>query len=787
MAWDDPEPAAGPVGKLLGAGILAGVLVAAMAFPAIGGVALTARGGARYVQSLPDELRPPPLPQRSTILAADGSKIATFFYQNRISVPLNQIARVMRRAIIAIEDSRFYQHEGIDPQGMARAAVVNLRRGRVVQGGSTITQQYVENIRLLKADTKEERQAAHAQTVAGKLREIQYALELEDRLTKKQILQGYLNIAYFGEGAYGVEVAARHYFDKHASELTLPEAALLAGVVKAPSRYNPIENPEAAKRRRNVVITRMAELGMISAERAEEAKSAPLGLDVREMRRGCGNSKAPFFCVYVLNEIKTSPAFGQSREQRVKLLRRGGLTVHTTLKWDAQQAAQEALRDYVPPGESNHKAAAEAMIEPGTGKIRALAVSLPFGDGAGETMINLAANKAHGGNNGAQAGSAFKPYTLATALSEGLPFGYSIYAPQEITVSGYEDCQGNVFPPYENVGNAVPGEAGTYNLKTGTWLSINTFFVQLEKRVELCDAVKTARELGLHTASGKPIPVVPSFTLGTARVAPLDMAAAYAVFAARGMRCDPVAITKALDRHGNPLGVPDPKCKRVLQQGVADAVNYVLKGVLNRGTAEGSDIPRPAAGKTGTTDDYSAAWFVGYTPELAAAVWVGDPRGGGDHPLEDVTIGGQYYDQVYGATIPAPIWQQSMRQALAGSPQTDFRRPPSRFFSTPAQQGPEEVGPTEPPEDAVDGSDTFSSPSPPTLPSTPDPITPPPGPITSPPDPITPPPEPEPEPEPPEPEPQPGPPGPQGESDEDGFPEPGGPGPPQPPGRPGPG
>lgn len=660
---------------------MVGALVALAALPAVSMTGKAARDVLKPIRAEAAELNMPELPQRSTILDADGSKVATFFYQNRVAVPLDEVAPVARKALIAIEDARFFQHEGVDAQGMLRALVANLRTGRLRQGGSTLTQQYVENVRLLKADSAEERRAAHAQTIAGKLREIRYALAVDEKLSKKEILERYLNIAYFGDGAYGIEAAARHYFDKQAAALTLSEGALLAGLVKAPSSYNPVANPARAKRRRDAVLARMAELGMINRERLREISGSPLGLDVQPIAQGCKDSDVPSFCTYVIEEIKNSSAFGETRAKRARLLNRGGLTIHTTLKPETQRAAKQALTESVPPGNASNKAAAEVMVEPGTGKIRAMAASIPFGTGKNETRINLAANKAHGGSNGFQAGSTFKAFTLATALSQRKTFNYSLPAPYRATVTGYEDCKGNTFSPY-TLTNAISGESGTFNLRTGTWKSVNVFFAKLEKKVGLCDAVKTARSMGLRKANGEPIPVVPSFTLGTATVAPLNMANAFATFAARGVRCDPIAITKVVDRNGKPLDVPDAECNRVMPKGVADGVSHILQGVLDKGTAAGADISRPAAGKTGTVDSYAAAWFVGYTPKLASAVWVGDPRGGRNHPLRNITIGGEYYDKIYGATLPAPIWQTSMTKALQGVPPGSFPRPPEWMFGT---------------------------------------------------------------------------------------------------------
>lgn len=678
-----PDGAGHAVPRLFGAALVAGVLVAGVSFPLVGGTAIAARNAAHDFQNLPNDLKTPPLPERSRILAADGSVLATFYHENRITVPLDKVAPVMRDAIVAIEDSRFYHHGGVDYRGMLRAVVVNAQAGQVRQGGSTLTQQYVENVLVESAKTPQEAENIRTATVASKMREVRYAVALEKKYTKDEILERYLNIAYFGDGAYGIEAAARHYFGKHASELELGEAALLAGLVKSPHAFNPDLNPETAKQRRNVVLDRMAKLGMVQPDRAAAAKRQDLGLDLQRANNGCVSTKSPFFCNYVLNEIRTSPVFGKTRKDRVNLLLRGGLTIRTTLDPKVQRAADRALRQYVPA--DDEKAGAVASVEPGTGHVKAIAVSKEYGSGKGQTTVNLAADYKHGGNTGAQPGSTFKPFTLLTALREGMAYGsVNIHSPPRMTLSGFRDCSGNPLAGEWEVANAGDSQSGTFNLLTGTWNSVNTFFAQLEKRVGLCDAVRTARQFGMVSANnGKPVPAYASFTLGSAQVDPVHLAAAYAGFAARGKYCKPVAITAIKDAQGAKIEVPSADCKQVVSPEVADALTYVLEGVLTKGTASGRGIGRPAAGKTGTTDNYSAAWFAGYTPDLATAVWVGDPRGGQQHPLrgDGACIGSTCYGTVYGATVPAPIWQMTMRAAHEGVPVSQFQRPPGRFFA----------------------------------------------------------------------------------------------------------
>ncbi|WP_308166523.1 penicillin-binding protein [Actinomadura sp. NEAU-AAG7] len=666
-------------------GGLSGVLVALMILPTACTAGVGTRDAAHWFGSEPEGLSTSGVPQRSRILAADGTPIATFFYQNRVDVPLKGIAPIARRAVLAIEDSRFYEHGAIDSQGTLRALASNLSSGKVTQGGSGITQQYVKNLLLTTADSRAEQRAAKEISPARKIRELRYAVALEKRYPKDEILRRYLNIAYYGDGAYGIEAASRHYFSKPASKLDLAEAALLAGVIRYPYAYDPVHHPGMARERRDTVLRRMAELGWIDSATAEATARQPIALRVQDARSGCVTSEAPFFCDYVQREILTSPVFGKTPQEREKLLKRGGLTIRTTLDRRAQRAAQRAVDGHVPRRNSAHKAAAEAMVEPGTGEIKAMVVDRRLGPDRerGKTWINFAADASHGSSIGMQAGSTFKAFTLAAALDEGMPFGTRLMAPRSYTAVGYRDCKGRSRgDPGTPLRNAADGEGGkSFSLVTGTHHSVNTFFLALEKKVGLCQTVKMAEKLGMRQASGEPLEQYPSFTLGFNPVSPVRLAAAYAAFGARGRYCSPIAIRRVTDASGHQIKVPGAGCEQAIDKDVADAVNYVLSGVLTKGTAKGLGLGRPAAGKTGTVDNFSAAWFAGYTPELASAVWVGDPRGGYRYPMENLCMDGECYGAVFGATIPAPIWQESMLGALADTPAEPFHRPPSHFFS----------------------------------------------------------------------------------------------------------
>jgi membrane peptidoglycan carboxypeptidase len=674
------------LGVLAVISVVAGLLLAGMMLPIVGGVGLLARTGADDFANLPTELQIGAPPQVSRILAADGSTIATFYYQNRVNVDIEDVPPVMQKAIIAVEDVRFYEHDGVDWKGAFRAMLRNGSSGTVQQGGSTLTQQYVKNVLIEKAEAEGDEEgvaAAHANTLSRKFREAKYALALETRYSKRQNLEGYLNIAYFGDSAYGVGTAARHFFGKPVQRLDLEEAALLAGLVQSPEVYNPVANPEAAKSRRNTVLSQMLKYHFITPAEYSEAVGKPIKLDVHRQGNGCEASRAAYFCDYVQHVIENSPAFGKKTADRKRLLLRGGLTIQTTLDPQVQRAADKAVRKYVFPRDKSGVAAAEAVIEPGTGKVVALSVNRPYGQDRkrGQNTINYAVDHEDGGGAGFQMGSTFKLFVLAAAMKQGIPLSTTIYAPQSIELSGFKNCFGGDAGSWE-LSNAGDSEAGRFNLLTGTWISVNTFFAQLEQRTGLCQPVKLAESMGMSPASGGHISQYPAFTLGAADTySSLDLANAYATVAAHGMHCDPMAITRVTDSEGNSIRVPRSECEQVLEPGLADTITDILNGVLTKPGATATNVGepgRPAAAKTGTADENVASVFAGYVPQLSAAVWVGDPDEP-SRPLNGLTIGGRTYGSVYGATIAGPIWKETMTAALEGEPVIPLPDPDPKY------------------------------------------------------------------------------------------------------------
>ncbi|MEV0164144.1 transglycosylase domain-containing protein [Nonomuraea fuscirosea] len=671
------------------AGALGGVLVAAVAAPVVGGGGLATMSVANTFVELPPAPHEEPLAQVTRLLDKDGRQFAQFYEANRTAVRLAAVAPLMRKAIVAIEDARFYEHGGLDVRGTLRALLTNTQAGGIKQGGSSLTQQLVKNILVESARTDAERDKARAPNLARKITELRYALALEKKYRKDEILERYLNIAYFGAGAYGVEAAARRFFSTSASRLTLTQAATLAGAVRMPYSTDPslgATHQARLKMRRDLVLDRMAGLKLISQQQAADAKAAPLNIRLKPEPGGCAQSDYPYYCLYVQRELLSNPVFGNTARERGARMARGGLVIRTSLDPIAQRAADRAIREHVSPDDT--EVAAEAMVEPRTGRIRAMAASKRFGRNPGNrkngsrTTFNLAADVAHGGGQGFQAGSTFKVFTLATALQQGWRFGDGFQTPGAMSPSqGYRDCSGNsVNDPDTRILNASgEGSGGPHSIETGTWKSVNIFYMMLERKVGLCNVVRTAKKLGIARADGGPLREVPTFTLGVNEMDPVTVAASFAAFAARGLYCRPLAIMEIIGRDGRRTHVP-PSCEQVIERPIADAVNHVLKGVFDQGTMKGQSIGRPAAGKTGTNNGYTSAWFAGYTPALAAAVSVGDIRGSYKFPLRGVEIGGRSYGSVQGASLPGPIWVESMGPALRRTEPRGFPGPDMARF-----------------------------------------------------------------------------------------------------------
>ncbi|MBO0846587.1 MAG: penicillin-binding protein [Nocardioides sp.] len=657
-----------------------GVVVAGLAIPFAGVLGIGAKSISHTVESLPAKLKAEPLAQQTKILDNRGTTIATLYDQNRINVPLSQISRKMVKSIVAIEDYRFYQHGALDLKGTLRALITNQANNGVVQGGSSITQQMVKMTLLDQAKTKAQRQAATADTYARKLTELRYAIAFEQNYSKDWILERYLNIAYYGDGAYGVQAAARHYFGTNAKDLTWLQGATLAGLVKNPSGYDPLTNPDRSIERRNVVLDRLAQLHVMSQHKADRLKKQPLGLHPVSTPNGCVNSTAQFFCDYVVSYLEHDRALGKTVADRKKLLYTGGLTIHTTISLRDQRAADNSVHKHVYA--KDQAIGALAMVEPGTGNVRALSQSRPMGRdvNAGQTFLNYTVPHQYGDSAGFQPGSTFKAFVLAAAIQQGIPLSEMIHAPSQVNIpmSEYRVCDGQHFTSTDTWNVHTSTISGTMNLYRGTQESVNPFFAKLELQTGLCAPYHLAQKMGIGL-DNPATEMVPSFTLGVASVSPLEMADAYATFAARGLHCDPRPVVAIDDSNGHQLKAYPEQCQQVIAAPVADAVNDVLRGVQEPGGFgydAGLGLSVPSAGKTGTTDRNMSVWFMGYTPSLCAASMIaGANKSGHWITLNGQTVGGQYVYAAHGSTTAGPMWGDAMHVIQQWLPNTDFVAP----------------------------------------------------------------------------------------------------------------
>ncbi|MFC8201239.1 transglycosylase domain-containing protein [Streptomyces sp. NPDC057298] len=663
--------------KFLGVSVLAGAVMAGIAVPAFGALGLAAKGSVEGFDEIPANLKRPPLSQRTTILDNQGGQIATVYSRDRTVVDLKDISPYMQKAIVAIEDARFYEHGAVDLKGVLRALNKNAQSGGVSEGASTLTQQYVKNVFVEEAGNDATKVAqATQQTLGRKVRELKFAIQVEEELGKKKILENYLNITFFGQQAYGVEAAAQRYFSKSAKDLELGEAALLAGIVQSPSRYDPVNDEAEAKKRRSIVLQRMADVHDISQAEADKAKKAPLGLKVSKPKNGCITAVkgAGFFCDYVREVFLNDPVFGKTQKARAKVWNQGGLTIRTTLDPQSQKSVQQSVKDHV--YKSDQVATAATIVEPGTGKILAMGQSRPYGFGKNETQLNLSVDGSMGGGAGYQPGSTFKPIVAAAALEGGKPATQVYSSPYEMDYpSPVSACNGARWDEKGvPVANENESEVGPYDMRDATAKSVNTYYIQLISDIGICPVTEMAGKMGVERADGKKMNQAPSIALGTQEMSPLTMANAYATFATRGTYCSPVAIESISQTVGGQkksLSVPKTSCKRAMSETTADTINTLLKGVVEDGTGTEAGLgSRASAGKTGTTDERYAAWFVGYTPNMAGAVWVGDPAH--KRRMVDITIGGVPHDKVFGGKVPGPIWRDMMSGALEGKPAPPF-------------------------------------------------------------------------------------------------------------------
>jgi penicillin-binding protein 1A len=587
-----------------------------------------------------DIAAPPAQAETTKVFAADGSLITSLHAEeNREQVALADMSPSLTAAVIAIEDSRFFAHKGVDLRALARALRRNAEAGEVRQGGSTITQQYVKNVLL---DPKK--------TVHRKIREAVMAFQLERTHTKEAILAGYLNRIYFGNGAYGVQAASELYFHKPASALTLAEGALLAGLIQAPESYDPFTASDAAFARRQVVLARMRELHAAPDADIAAAEAAPLGVVAKPADT---RYPAGYFVERVKRFVLDDPRFGATAAERRRLLFEDGLRIHTTIDLRLQQAAEDAVRAVL-PNPATDPSGAVVVLDPRTGFVRALVGGRDFFGPEPEAKFDLATQGMR------QTGSSFKPFVLAEALAQGISPQKVYDAPTTLTIP-----MPNGQAPW--VVNNYEGEGGPpVSLVDATVHSINTVYAQLIEEVGPQKAIDMAHRLGVTG----PLKPYPSAVLGSNEISVLDMASAYSTFAADGMHADPAFVTEITTADGSVLYRRPSTLHRAISTDIARGVTGILTQVVQRGTGTAAQLgDRPVAGKTGTANEWRDAWFVGYTPDLVTAVWVGFPE-----RLRSMTPPATPIN-VTGGSWPAEIWHRLMEPALAGTPITPFPAP----------------------------------------------------------------------------------------------------------------
>ena len=670
--------ASGVLGGLLGLvglSAVAGVLITATVTPAIALSGAAATSAITMFDNLPSVLDIDKLMLPTTLYAknpetGEDVELAQFYDQNRSPVVFDEVTPVMYDAILSSEDPRFYQHGGVDLIGTSRALLQNAQGGGETQGGSSISQQYVKNILIQRcerdATTSEEllncwtdaTTAVGTEGIQRKLQEMRYAIALEQKYSKNDILLGYLNIANFGGQNYGVDAAAKYYFGVAAKDLTLAQAATLAGIVQNPNTYR-IDQPanevngaadgySSTKVRQTYVLGRMLEDGKITQEQHDAAVAEPITPVITPASTGCAAAGgAAYFCQYVKNIIKTDPAFGATEEDRIRTLQRGGLNVYTTLDYRVQVPADNAMKEFAPTS-------IEGMFDPSTGKFGSAAVSLEattgrilsisqntvFSEDAAlaedpnYSSLIYAADYKYGNSTGFEAGSTFKLFTLIDWLEQGHSVNERLDGRVRVIKRMTNSCNGD----WVNVENARIGNFGGGGGYAGTVMqftaeSLNSGFFAMAEQLDLCDIQKVATKMGVMRGDGVPVTMDTQFSvIGSNNVAPMALAGAYATVANNGVYCQPKAIDRVTDADGNEIAPPQTTCSQVIDPKVAATAAFALQGVMSSGGTGAASNPEdgtPLIGKTGTHESYQT-WMVESSTKVATAVWVGNSIGQGN-------------------------------------------------------------------------------------------------------------------------------------------------------------
>ena len=686
--------------------VTGGVVASLLFVPAVFGVNTVAKAVIPSLQVEGIDFDVTSLPQQSRMYASDGSLIATFYSQNRVVVPIKDVSEYMQKAIVAREDRRFFEHSGVDVQGVMRAFIQTYVLKRDMQGGSSLTQQYVKNVLMVQAREDNDPIAEyHAQesTIARKLREMLIAVQMEKMYSKPEILQGYLNIAQFGSNnLYGVETAAQRYFNVHAKDLNLVQSATIAAITKNPAGLDPSipENQEDSENERNIVLKLMLDQGLIEQAEYDEAVNIPLvdTLNIQSVNQGCQSAgNAAFFCSYVTTKILNSEEFGETEADRQKLLNEGGLDIYTTMDVNANNAAMQAANDTIPASDSSGLEVMIAAIKPGTGEVLGFGINRTYDatDAAAsdqtKTSMNYMVDQVDGGGWGVQVGSTWKPINMVAWMQQGRSINESLRTSTSYPLSNF-NCGNYTFAntnwKVENSGG------GTVNPETplqGLIRSHNTTQASMASQIGLCAIADAATALGYHNAPSSAMDVYSSnsfnapMTIGAVQASPLTMANVYATLGANGVACTPIAMTRVTDKNGDEIDVPQGDCHQAIDPEIAQTTAYALnQGVVTAGGEAATtqlDNGRKTFAKTGTNEN-TYMLTAGFVPNVVSAfVAVGDAQDPLNNTFDNKTINGVYRSEWFGMYIATPAWKQFMNTYLNA-----INAPIDNNYGNPAQK-----------------------------------------------------------------------------------------------------
>ena len=650
------------------------------------------------------------LPQKSTMYARDGSTvIATFYNQNRIVVPLKKISKTMQQAVVAREDRRFWTHAGVDVQGVMRAFVQTYLVKGSQQGGSSLTQQYVKNVLLMQAIEDDDSIAqyhATEDTIARKIREMLISVQMEKKYSKAEILQGYLNIAQFGNNLYGVETAAQRYFSVSAADLNVVQSATIAAITKNPSLYDPLveENQKESENQRNIVLKLMLQEGYITQKQYTEAVNTPLKdtLKAQDVNVGCQDTgDYAYFCDFVVHRIQNSEEFGKTRAERNKLLQEGGLKIVTTLDVEANSTMMETARNTIPPDDPSGMEIAMAAVKPGTGEVLSFGLNRYYdatpaaANDPTKTSQNYAVDLADGGGSGWTIGSSWKPINLIAWMEAGHSINDNLQTSTSYPTTDFACSNYSGGADSWNVSNAMG--AGTVNPESpflGLVRSHNTTQASMGAILKLCKVADTATELGYHdAATGETIDktqvYTPSMMIGSVNVSPLTMASIFAVYASNGVQCNPIAISKVTDKDGNDLKVPSANCHQAVDKDIIQTLAYTLNQGTVRPDGAGWSFRladgRKPFGKTGTSEDLAVSGGSFIPNQIAAFAVVGDAQNPYTNRISNIAINGRYNSYWDGSTIAGPAVTDFFNSYISKKKipiDNDYGQPVSKYTTT---------------------------------------------------------------------------------------------------------